>query len=289
MDWRGWLCAGLAAGVVATASLPASGQVRVRVRGSGGFMIDADGNVYLPGSGGAPLWYRPAVRQGGFPIGGYGAVRYRNANGLGFYWYRSWTPYPLDGSWYPAAVTGEGGVDPRLLPGGELTDEMRQELPQGPAGSAGAAEDPATPVELARLALRLGRWEEAVGLFREHLDTDWEDTESLRLFGVALLASGKPAEAMGPVRLAHQITPALGESGIDPSMVGGEGELRKLMLRAVRQANELESASAWLLATVLVQGEGRRDVARKFLGRAEEAGLEAEVVSWLETGLGEGQ
>lgn len=286
MDWRGWLCAGVAAAVVAASAVPASGQVRVRVRGP--FVIDADGNISVSGAGGAPLWYRPPVRGGAFLIGGYGAVRFRNANGLGFYRHQNWVPYSVDGSWYPSPVVGQGGVDPRLLPGGDLSDGMKRELPAGPAGSPGAVEDPATTVELARLAMRQGRWEDAVGLFREHLDTDWEDTVSLRLFGVSLLAAGRAAEAMGPVRLAHQVTPALGESGIDPAMVGGDGELRRLVLRAVRQANELDSASAWLLATVLVQGEGRADVARKFLERAKDAGLEPEVRSWLETGLGGG-
>jgi hypothetical protein len=261
-----------------------AGTARVhRARVNEAFVVRGDGTIQLSRPG---PWNGLVVHGGGR---GPGRLWHRYGGELRFgggVWWRQWVPYPLDGVLYPVPVAGAGGVDPRLVPGGVLPAGYEEGRPLAIEPEAAAVDDSA--LARAEAALARGQGASAAGLYRQHLaesgDEEWADGRALRLYGVALLMAGRVDEAVGPVRLAHQMSPSLGEFGVGPGAVGGSAALRRLVVRAVRRANEVDTGSAWLLAAVLVQGEGRLDVARDFIGRAERAGLEAEVVSWLRTG-----
>ena len=189
--------------------------------------------------------------------------------------YRWWSfGTPIDGPYPPPT----GPMDPRVMVGG-VTGADGQPVPEP------EPEAPPTPIEVAWAAMAAGHADDATSAFVEHLNSEPGDGEALRGFGFSLLLGGDAALAAGPVRTAYAMAPHLGMTPPSEADFGGRAEVRKLVVRAVRYGHEVGSASAWLVAAVLAQAEGRMDVAERFLGWAEAAGLEAETVRWMRTGF----
>ncbi|MEM7756131.1 MAG: hypothetical protein AAF297_10910 [Planctomycetota bacterium] len=196
------------------------------------------------------------------------------------YRYGSWRwgfGAPIDGPYPPPT----GPVDSRVTVGG-ATDAA------GAAADAAAeAEDAEPPTLLERgwSELALGDGESALATFIERLNEEPRDAEAMRGMGFALLVEGDASLAAGCVRMAYEMSPELGMLVPGTDDFGGRAELRRLVVRAVRHGHEVESASAWLVAAVLAQAEGRADVVERFLGWAEAAGLEPETARWIRIGL----
>jgi hypothetical protein len=61
--------------------------------------------------------------------------------------------------------------------------------------------------------------------------------------------------------------------------------LRELVVKSVRYANRMNTGSAWLMVTILMQAEGRNDLALTNLAKAESVGLDAKLVAALRSAM----
>jgi hypothetical protein len=80
--------------------------------------------------------------------------------------------------------------------------------------------------------------------------------------------------------------PGLASEAMDTGLWGDSPlRLRRSVTDAVRYAHDIQSGNAWLMVAVLMQAEGRDQVALKMLERAEAAGLSSAVGDRLRTRL----
>ena len=157
-----------------------------------------------------------------------------------------------------------------------------------PATAAPAPAEPPelSPLDLARLNVRLGMPERAVSGLREHLLKNPEDGQALRLLGLALLDQKRIDDGVAAIRQAYRTEPTLAYEPVHGASLGLEpDELRRLVLRTVTYANRVDTGSAWLTVAVLMQAEGRKPVARTMLDRIRARGMETDVLAALEEAL----
>ncbi len=172
--------------------------------------------------------------------------------------------YPIDGYYTP--------VDPRLI---GYTPQPTPEAPPAP-----------TNREIGDAALAAGYAERAILEYRVHLAQHPDDAEVIRLLGIALIDSRDVREGVAVVGLAYRKNPGLSESPVPVAVFGGDRvRLRTNVRRTAIFAQNLESASAWLAMAVLVQAEGRREVASKMVERARVAGLDKNLANRMVTAL----
>lgn len=144
-----------------------------------------------------------------------------------------------------------------------------------------------TAVERAGLLMRAGEPEAAVAAYREHLEKSPDDASAMRSLAVALLAAKDPQVAAAVMALAYRTDPSLAERPIDAlALPEGFRDLRKLVQRASVYANKSGGASAWLSLAVLMQGEGRPELAARMIDRAAKAGLDSALVERFRLALG---
>jgi len=213
----------------------------------------------------------PAFRTGSavrrYSVGGTGTSLSLDNSGSGYGWHQGWA---WDWAYDPIFNTGgyAGPIDGQLSPG--------YQPPVEPAPEPVVL----TTVEQAEVELAFGDPERAVDLYRAHLADNPGDMESVRALGIALLKAGRFEDAAATVRLAYATDPLLAADPVG-SWIGGDSPLavRHLRVDAARHANRVNTASAWLMVVVLMQGEGLDDPAIKLLDRAGELGLEPAVVS----------
>ncbi|MCA9300417.1 MAG: hypothetical protein KDA28_15205, partial [Phycisphaerales bacterium] len=143
-----------------------------------------------------------------------------------------------------------------------------------------AAAPPPTPLEVGAAAMQAGELEVAIDAYKEHLRDQPEDAWAMRQLGICLMESDRIEDGIAVVRHAYRTDPMLAEQPVARMHFALDTQrLRALVNRSVRYAHRTGSASAWLGVTALMQAEGRRDVARRMLDRAEEAGLETEIAT----------
>lgn len=129
--------------------------------------------------------------------------------------------------------------------------------------------------------------EEAVGAYGTHLAEFPEDWMAMREMAVALLEFGRVQDAQDLMAVAYVQDPELGIYPVS-SMIYGEGfmsAMDRLVQRAVRHAHGEPSADGWLLVAVLMQADGRAEVARKMIDRAAELGLEESILEGFRSTL----
>ncbi len=158
--------------------------------------------------------------------------------------------------------------------------------PSAAPPAAAAEPPPPTPLELARLNLRFGMPERAVTGLREHLLSNPDDGQALRLLGLALLDQKRIDDGVAAIRQAYRTEPTLAYEPIHAPSIGlHPDELRRLVLRTVTYANRVDTGSAWLTVAVLMQAEGRKPVARTMLDRVRARGMETDVLAALDEAL----
>lgn len=139
-----------------------------------------------------------------------------------------------------------------------------------------------TPLEQAEIALRGGRGEIAEKYILDYLKDEPNDWSVRRMLALAKLEERKMEQAVAVLADAYIHQPQLARDEIAPeAMSGGEMAHRNRFSAAMDYANRTKTASAYLLAVVLAQSEGRYDVALKLLARAEAAGLDGKVAEEL--------
>lgn len=149
------------------------------------------------------------------------------------------------------------------------------------AGSVAPAPQP-TPFERGLAALQTKEPDDAIVALKVHLGQHPEDANAERLLALAQLSTGRTAEAAASAREAYKTDLKLASQPLSPLDLGyNDREFRDLVSRAVIQGNRDNSAASWLFVSVLMQAEGRTDVARNMLDRAQKAGLEPEVYNAL--------
>lgn len=174
--------------------------------------------------------------------------------------------YPIDGYYTP--------IDPRLI-----GYTPRPTPPE-------ATPPPPTNREIGDAALAMGYPDRAIQEYRAHLAQLPDDAEVIRLLGLALIDARDLKEGVAVVGLAYRKDPGLSDRAVPLDVFGGDRvRLRESVKRASVYARNLDSASAWLAMAVLVQAEGRRDVASRMVERARVAGLDRDVANRMVAAL----
>ncbi|MBX3387893.1 MAG: tetratricopeptide repeat protein [Phycisphaeraceae bacterium] len=190
-----------------------------------------------------------------------------------------WNGYPI-----PPYVPGPfGGLtylyDPNLLPGATQRAIAEQAMAApAPAPSA---------YDYGVAAFRDGQSDAAVKYLAEAVRKDKEDTGAMRVLALALLDTRQPDDAAAMMRRAYSLDPTLSNRDLDINALGLNAARRSSLInRSVEYANRIGSASSWLMVTVLMQADGRYELARRMLKRAADAGLEPDIANAMDAALG---
>lgn len=172
--------------------------------------------------------------------------------------------YFSDG-WYPSTYGYEPGyyVDPFIAP----------PAPE----SVVDPEANLTVPERGALRLQRGKTESAIALLRSYTESNPADDDAARTLALALLDARRTKEGIAVMALVYERNPRLAWSPLAPDVVGPSQDLRALLVRVVEYGHRTNTASAWLTAAILMQGEGREAPALKMLDRADALGLDADL------------
>ncbi len=185
--------------------------------------------------------------------------------GFGYGWYPAGNVYYANGQSAPTQTNGWG-----------MLNQPRQALPTAPA----TPPEPPTTLELARFALIIGDLEAAEEQYRLHIQEHTDDSEALREFALTMFELERPEEGFAAIRKAYRDQPDLVSSPLELRRLGFESSRsRKLMGKVSPTANKLKTSSAWLSLAVLLQGQDKARAALRIIQKAEEAGLDAEIVT----------
>jgi len=226
--------------------------------------------------------------------------------------YRGTRPYPshswnYDGSyWYRYTRVGGGvafggyGPDPSVNYYGSSPNVSNGPYTQY-VGSDGRTyisvpADPApvvpTTYDKALDAVRAKHTAQAIKDLNRHIKelaadaTASPDFRAERLLAVMYLENAEFSEAMSRLALAYRRLPGLASEPLDAADLGIESaRLRDLVVKAVRYANRMNTGSAWLMVTILMQAEGRNDLALLNLAKAEAVGLDKKLAEALRAAL----
>lgn len=120
---------------------------------------------------------------------------------------------------------------------------------------------------------------EVFAAYGSHLKDHPEDWLVARELGIAFLQAGRTVDAINLVHEAYLKNPELGILPLNPKLLGdSEERLGKLVPMVVRYTHLKPSAEGWLLVAVLMQAQGRIELAGEMLDRAEELGLDETIV-----------
>ena len=204
---------------------------------------------------------------------GYTTVFYnRNPFYRGYdnYW---WDPYPY-------------GIDGRLVNGVQPGSQLAMPAPStAPGQVVQTPPEPETDLEAGRRLMAGSEFEPAVDRLRAHLAEEPDDFAAMGDLVIALAGDGRLDDAAALARLAYDRDPTLATKSSRTRIALDSRELRKTVVRAVRFAHDRESASSWLLVTLLMQAEGRDSVALSMLERAIDRGLPASISDPLSAAL----
>ena len=124
--------------------------------------------------------------------------------------------------------------------------------------------------------------EAAIGAYGVHLEEFPEDWVAVREMAVALLERRRVNDAVKLMHAAYLQNPELGIMPINGLLLGKSKEpLRKLVVRAVNATHREPSAEGWLMVSVLMQAQGRTELAGKMLDRAVELGLDTKITQGI--------
>lgn len=180
-----------------------------------------------------------------------------------------------DGYGYRPVVYGQ--IDPFIMSGA-----ASQAILAALAQQAVSPPREPTVLERADALLAMGEARAATEAYRRYLEDVPDDAAVMRSLALALMADRRFDESVAVLAMAYQKSPRLARTPIDPALLADDAaSLRRLVNSAVGYANRVRSGSAWLLAAVLVQAEGRDAVALSMVERGRDLGLSDEVAAEL--------
>lgn len=223
-----------------------------------------------PPNPGCPVFCPPGWNW--WPWGSGGTALWNGTNFVLF-----WNGWPV-----PAYVPGPFGgqtflYDENLLPGASrqpVNTQANQPPPQP------------SPFEIGVAAFRAGNTQAAVQILNNVVAADKEDTIAMRILALALLEQREPDNAAAMMRQAYRMDPTLASRVLEVDALALTSSRRtSLINRAVEYANRVGSASGWLTVAVLMQADGRFELARRMLKRAADEGLEPDVRKAFEAAI----
>jgi len=147
-------------------------------------------------------------------------------------------------------------------------------IPSPPVPQAPAARE-LTSLEKAQLALRDDEPQRAVKELRAHLRKEPADANAMRVLAIALFENRNLDDGVAVLRNAYRTSPSLADEPLSPSDLGiSSTRFREMLSDLVQYAHKINSASAWLSVTTLMQAEGRSSLAKEMLSRADQSGLD---------------
>lgn len=165
-----------------------------------------------------------------------------------------------------------GGINPALQ------TQMAAQAAITPPGSA---------LTRADFAFAADEPEEAAALYREHLATTPDDLGARVRLAITMLETGDVAGATKEIHEIYETDLSLADVSLGVTVGGWSGpRLRAAVTRTVTHANRTGEARAWMTVAILMEAEGRPELAAKMLERAEGAGLDAELASRLAAMIG---
>lgn len=154
-----------------------------------------------------------------------------------------------------------------------------------PAAGAETPQRELTPLERAALLLQTGESNQAVTAYQAYLKSNPRDSAATRALGLSLIDLGQVTEGVALIGMAYRSDATLALSPLSDDVYGRASRFRSNLGRISNYANREKSASAWLTLAVLMQAEGRDDRAATMITRAQEAGLEDQVVQEMRNAL----
>lgn len=140
--------------------------------------------------------------------------------------------------------------------------------------------EPPEPIEVARVALVIGDLEVAEQQYREHLAENPDDSAALREFALVMFEAERTEDGFAALRKAYRDDPDLAGDPLDLRDFGFDGErTRRLMTKISPIANRLKTSSGWLSLAAVLQWQGKDRAAVRMLDRAEDIGLDSEIVT----------
>ncbi|MGH7244932.1 MAG: tetratricopeptide repeat protein [Phycisphaerales bacterium] len=197
-------------------------------------------------------------------------------NGANFVVY--WNGFPV-----PPYVPGPfGGLtylyDPNLLPGATQRS-MADQTHYAPAPAP-------TAFDYGVMAFRDRQSDAAMKYLTQAIAKDKEDTAAMRVLSLAMLDMRQADDATAMIRQAYRLDPTLANSELDVNALGLTAARRSTLInRAVEYANRVGSGSSWLMVSVLMQADGRYELARRMLKRGADVGLEPGIYKAMDAAL----
>lgn len=167
-------------------------------------------------------------------------------------------------------------------------DQMYPALDQSAFSAAMAAANPVQVAPLSTLqradaAVMMGDAASAVELYQQHLKAEAEDSGAKIRLAFAMLETGRAADATALLHMTYSDDPALADVSLESVIPAwGSGRARRLVTSAVSHANRTGAASAWMTVALLMEAEGRRELAGRMLDRARVAGLDTDLCDRLD-------
>lgn len=236
--------------------------------------------VFVPSVG--FVGYRGTISPADSRFWGGASRSYIGVGGSSFS-HRTFTSNPCwDGRCNTVIVQSPAYVDPTWI--------VSATPPSSLAAAAQAQPQPEpTTFDLARDAIHAAAWQAADTLLLSHLEQYPDDADALRLLAITRLETGRPDDAIALMASAYEREPWLAATPLyADEFHGGTRAMRQRVRNAVTIAHRRDTASAWLLVTVLMQAEGsdRYAVAGNMLVRAAQRGLDPTVTRLFAEALG---
>ncbi len=163
--------------------------------------------------------------------------------------------------------------------------EVEEQLATQAAKDAAAGKE-LPPFDKARQRSKDGDTPGAITALRLHLKNHPDDHDAMRALAVAMVRGNSIGEASALMRAAYHADPSLADRPFEGEEWGlVKGKLRDVVTSATSAAHKHKSGSAWLTVSVLMQSEGRLDLALSMLERGEKSGLEIGIVAPLRSAL----
>lgn len=133
---------------------------------------------------------------------------------------------------------------------------------------------PSDPLQKAHFLTDQNYTHYALPWYEQHLTANPEDHDARVRYGLALLDEGKAAKGIEEIYAAYVSSDHVaGRSLTNDVAQWNPSRVRKALCLAVKLSHSTDDSACWLTASVLAEAEGRSDLARKMLARAESAGL----------------
>ncbi len=200
-------------------------------------------------------------------------------------WCNSAVVWPYPGWWYGGYPWYDYGNHYDTVYGSYYPPDPAMNPPAPPAPVTQAV-TPSTNRELADTYLHAGDVRAAIKSYQAHLKQYPGDEDAMRALGLALMENSQVTEGVAMISMAYSAEPLLADHPIPHEVFhDGAAGLARNISRASVYANRVKSASGWLAVAVLMQAQGRDELAKTMVERARGAGLQVSVADRLSSAL----